>query len=163
MRWYPYREEIPNWLTIKEHEFALLETQGLRVNLNRWKDKYLYIDMYETFFVELPYLLYEWLKRKTANNLDLWPLEPVVCDQATLDRVKTLENKWTQAIDLWLARVNEGYIIGLVVEYTDSFNKVERKFTEGPRKRMLEEIQLWIKMLFMEKELMHMDPDKMDE
>jgi hypothetical protein len=69
--------------------------------VKRWKDKYLYTDMHEMFFVEFPCLLYEWMKRKTATNSSLWPLEPVVWDQATLDRLKTLDNKWTQAIDFW--------------------------------------------------------------
>jgi hypothetical protein len=59
--------------------------------------------------------------------------------------------------------VNGGYIIEFVVEYIDSFNEAERKFTKGRRKRLLEEIPLWIKMLFMEKGLMHMDPNRMDE
>jgi hypothetical protein len=38
--------------------------------------------------------------------------------------------------------VKEGYIIEFVVEYTDSFSEAERKFTEGPRRRLLEEIPL---------------------
>jgi hypothetical protein len=59
--------------------------------------------------------------------------------------------------------VKEGYIIEFVVEYTDSFSEAERKFVEGPRRRLLEEIPLWIKMLFMEKGMMHMDPDRMVE
>jgi hypothetical protein len=54
MRWYPSKEEIKDWLTAKEHEFSLWETQGLRVNVKRWKDKYLYTNMHETFFVEFP-------------------------------------------------------------------------------------------------------------
>jgi hypothetical protein len=59
--------------------------------------------------------------------------------------------------------VKEGYIIEFVVEYNDSFSEDERKFVEGPRKRILEEISLWIKMLFMEKGLMCMEPDRMVE
>jgi len=40
------------------------------------------------------------------------------------------------------------------VEYTDSFNEVEKKFVEGRRRWMSEEIPLWIKMLFIEKGIM---------
>jgi hypothetical protein len=69
--------------------------------VKRWKDKYLYTDMHEMFFVEFPCFLYEWMKRKTTTNSALWPLEPVVWDQDTLDRVKELDNKWTQAIEFW--------------------------------------------------------------
>jgi hypothetical protein len=39
----------------------------------------------------------------------------------------------------------------------------KRNFAEGPRKQMLEEIPLWIKMLFVDKGLMHMEPKRMAE
>jgi hypothetical protein len=45
----------------------------------------------------------------------------------------------------------------------ESFSSVERKFAVGPRRRLLEEIPLWIKMLFVEKGIMHMEPDRMVE
>jgi hypothetical protein len=70
-------------VSISGRKFSQWETQGLRVNVKRWKDKYLYTDMHETFFVEFPYLLYEWMKRKTATNTALRPLEPIVWDQST--------------------------------------------------------------------------------
>jgi hypothetical protein len=43
------------------------------------------------------------------------------------------------------------------MEYTNYFSEEERKFSEGLRKWMLEEIPLWIKMFFIEKGLMHME------
>jgi len=113
--------------------------------------------------VEFPYLLYEWMKIKTATNYALWPLEPMVWDRATFDRLKELENKWTRSINLWFSRVKEGYIIEFFVEYSDSFTEVEKTFVKGPRKHMLEEISLCIKKLFMEKEMMHMEINNMTE
>jgi hypothetical protein len=62
-----------------------------------------------------------------------------------------LDNKWTKAIDFWFKQVKEGYIVEFVVECNESFNSVEFKFATGPRRKLLEEIPLWIKMLFMEK------------
>jgi hypothetical protein len=93
----------------------------------------------------------------------VWPLEPVVWDQAKLEELKVLDNKWTWAIEFWFARVKEGYIVEFTMEYTDSFSEAERKFAEGLRKWMLEEIPLWIKMLFVEKGMMCMEPDRMAE
>jgi len=49
------------------------------------------------------------------------------------------------------------------MEYIDSFSEPERNFAKGPWKCMLEEIPIWIKMLFMEKVLMRMELDRMDE
>jgi hypothetical protein len=103
MRWYPFGEEVQYWPTAKEHDFSLRETQGLRVNVKQWKEKYIYTNMHKLFFVEFPCLLYEWMKKKTARNCSLWLLKPVVWDQATLDRMKVLGNKWTWVIDLWFS------------------------------------------------------------
>jgi hypothetical protein len=61
-------------------------------------------------------------------------MEPIVWDQAKLDNLKVLDNKWTQAIYFWFTRVKEGYIIEFGIEYSDSFSEAERKFKEGPRK-----------------------------
>jgi hypothetical protein len=67
--------------------------------VKQWKDKYIYTDMHEILFVEFPHMLYEWMKRKTTTNTALRPLEPVVWDEVTLDRLKALDNKWTRAIN----------------------------------------------------------------
>jgi hypothetical protein len=68
-----------------------------------------------------------------------------------------------KVVDFWFDQVKEGYIIEFSIEYNDSFSEAERKFVVGPRKRLLEEIPLWIKMLFVEKGLMCMEPDRMVE
>jgi hypothetical protein len=90
-------------------------------------------------------------------------VEPIVWDQTKLDILKVIYITCTPAIDFWFARVKEGHIIEFSIEYSDSFNEVARKFKEGPRKRMLEEIPLWIKMLFMEIIMRHMETDRMAE
>jgi hypothetical protein len=59
--------------------------------------------------------------------------------------------------------VKEGYIVEFVVECNESFSSAERKFAADPRRRLLNEIHLWIKMLFVEKGLMCMELDKMTE
>jgi hypothetical protein len=58
-------------------------------------------------------------------------------------------------------RVKEGCIVEFYVEYNDSFIEAERKSVVSPRNILLEEIPLWIKMLFVEKGLMHMELDRM--
>jgi hypothetical protein len=75
--------------------------------------------------------------------------------------MKALDNNWDQIIDFWFYKVKEGYIIEFSIECSDSFIEVERNFVECPRNRLLEEVLMWIKMLFIEKGLMCMDPNKM--
>ena len=89
---YPSWEEIQYRLTLKEEQIAWRETQGMIVNMEHWKNKYIYTYMHENFFVEFPCLLYEWLKRQTSTNTTLRPLETIVWDQATVDRLKALDN-----------------------------------------------------------------------
>jgi hypothetical protein len=112
------------------------------VNAKEWKCINLYSDMHELFFMEYPCMLHEWLKRKATINSVALPLEPMVWDQAMLDSLKVLDNKWTRAIDFWFARVKESYIIEFIVEYSDYFIEDKRKLEEGPRKWMLQEFPL---------------------
>jgi hypothetical protein len=161
MSWNPSKEEIQDWIEAKEDEFSLQEMQGMRVNAKEWKRRYIYLDMHDLFFAKFPCLLDEWLKRQVVINSAAFLVEPIVWDKAKLDSLKVLDNKWTRDIDIWFTRVKEGYIIDFVVEYSDSLSEGERKFEEGPRKQMLEEFPLWIKMLFIERIMMHMDPDRM--
>jgi hypothetical protein len=57
--------------------------------------------------------------------------------------------------------VKEGYNIDFTIKYRNSFSEAETKFEEGPRKHMLKYIMLWIKILFVERIIMHMEPEKM--
>jgi hypothetical protein len=133
------------------------------VNAKEWKGTYMYSNMHEIFCMEFPFLLYERIKRQVVINSILFPLEPILWDQATLDSLKVLDKKWTQYIDFWFSPVKEGYIIEFVIEYSDSLSEVKRKFEESPRKWNLEEIPLWIKILFMARRMIHMDPDRMGD
>jgi hypothetical protein len=72
-----------------------------------------------------------------------------------------VDNKWDRALELWFYCVKEGYIIDFVFECNESFSSAKRKFASNLRRTMLEEIPLWIKMLLMEKGMMHMHPNRM--
>jgi hypothetical protein len=61
----------------------------------------------------------------------------MVWDQAMLDKLKVLNNKWNWAIDLWFSRVKEGYIAEFVIDCTNYCNEDKRKFIEGLRKPIL--------------------------
>jgi len=65
------------------------------VIVKKWKDDYIYTDMHELFFLEFPCLLFEWSKKKTSINYNVWPFELVVWDQDKIEILKLLEKKWT--------------------------------------------------------------------
>jgi len=68
-------------------------------NEKRWKYRYLYTDIHDNLFTKFLCLLYECSKRQTATNTTLRPLELILLDQATVDKMKVLENKWARDID----------------------------------------------------------------
>jgi hypothetical protein len=72
----------------------------------------------------------------------------VVWNHNTVNKRKYVDNMW---------------IIEFSIEYNKYFSEVERKFVVIPRKRLLEEIPLWINMLFIEKGMMHMESNRMVE
>jgi hypothetical protein len=58
-------------------------------------------------------------------------------------------------VDLWVQTTLEGYIIEFVVENHQVFSKAEVGSREGDRGRLLREIPLWIKVLFLEEGMFH--------
>jgi hypothetical protein len=62
-----------------------------------------------------------------------------------------MDNKWARDIEFWFERVKEGYMVEFGIECSEFFNNAERNFVAGPRRILLEEIPLWINMLFKEK------------
>jgi hypothetical protein len=65
IRWKLSRKEIQEWISKEEDEFTWRETRNLQINLEHWKQRYIYTCLHEFFFVEFLYLLHEWIKRYT--------------------------------------------------------------------------------------------------
>jgi hypothetical protein len=115
---------------VKEDDFAWRETQGITANVEQWKNRSTLVCMK---FSLLNFPIYCMNSRRSILLFTtLRPQEPLVWDKILVDRLKELDNKWTRAIDFWFSRMKEGYIIEIVVEYTNSFSEAERKFVEGP-------------------------------
>jgi hypothetical protein len=87
----------------------------------------------------------------------------MVWDQNIVDRFRYVDNKWDRAINFCFEWVKEGYIVKFSSKCNESFNVVEKKFVIIPRRRLLEEISLWINIMFVENEIMCMEPNIMVE
>ena len=79
--------------------------------------------------------------------------------------MKNLDNPITRIVDFWLASVLEvasvleGFVIDFAVEQRKSFNEAERYFFKGYHGKYLKSLNLSIKMLLHEKEVMDMTSD----
>ena len=60
--WKPTKKEIGEWVEQQEDTFACQETQNLKIDVENWKQRYLFSDLHELFFVEFPTILFQWLK-----------------------------------------------------------------------------------------------------
>ena len=55
------KEDIEDWMDAKTLVFTQEESAGTWFSVERWLDEYIYSDIHEIFFAELPILLHEWL------------------------------------------------------------------------------------------------------
>ena len=120
MRWKPTKAKIKEWLENKEDEFTQKETRGLWISPQFQKDRYLYSDLHEIFFRELPISLYERTKRRfEINNIwrELWQ---IVWTEQKIKDLRNIDNKWSRAIDFLFLHVKYGYIVELAIGCNES-------------------------------------------
>lgn len=55
--WIPFMKENVDWLEAKEEEFTVKEIENLDINLEEWKQSYLYLYLNNFVFAEFPILL----------------------------------------------------------------------------------------------------------
>ena len=46
------KKEILEWVEQQEDTFACQETQNLKIDVENWKQRYLFSDLHEPFFVD---------------------------------------------------------------------------------------------------------------
>ena len=61
--WRPSKEDIGHWLEAKGHEFSINQNNNLQINLDKWLQRYVFIELHEIFFVDFFNVLDEWLQR----------------------------------------------------------------------------------------------------
>ena len=62
-RWRPEKPEIEDWFEIQIQEFFVKENRSTKLRTEKWKNKYIFIEVYEIFFVTFVQELQEWLSR----------------------------------------------------------------------------------------------------
>ena len=59
--WKPKRKEIDEWFEQQVQEFIVKENRSKRLTTEEWKNKYIFMESYEIFFVTIVIELQEWL------------------------------------------------------------------------------------------------------
>ena len=73
-----------------------------------------------------------------------------------IQELQETDNRASQAVEVWLDNILEGYIIEFAVDTTNSYSKEETEIFNGPRGRFLLSLQLSIKILVYEKDILKM-------
>ena len=71
--------------------------------------------------------------------------EPMSWTPEPIQELQEIDNKASQAVEVWLDNVLEGCITEFVVDTNKSFREEKREFFSGPRGRFLLSLQLSIK------------------
>jgi hypothetical protein len=66
--WNPTKAGIERQLKRKELEFAHKDNRNPKITSHKYLEKYVFSDLHEVFFCDLPCLLQEWLLRLKENH-----------------------------------------------------------------------------------------------
>ena len=158
-RWHPTKEEIDQWVSSKEREFAVKENKSPRLSTEDWLQKHIFTELHEIFFVTYAIELYEWLSKLNDNHV-LRKKRNIVWTPELIQILKRVDNPISRAVDLWLASLLEGFITEFAVDQRKSFSEAERYFFKGYRGKYLNSLNSSLKMLLHEKGVLDIISDE---
>lgn len=126
--WHLMKEEIENWVKVREKEFVEQENENPRLLTESWLQRYIFSDIHELFFATFPGGIHAWLCRlsenKTFNHSDKlarWTSE-------LIQRLKHTDNPISRVVDFWLNSLLEEFMIEFAVHTLKASNEAERIF-----------------------------------
>ena len=95
-------------------------------------------------------MLHEWLLKLVTQQRNFQG-ESTEWNRQLIRQLKSVSNPVLRAVDFWVDRILQGYIIEFVVDTMTSYSEVERIFFQGPHGRYMSSLKTWIKMLVCDK------------
>ena len=145
--WRLEKKEIEEWFEKQVQEFVVKENRNVKLTTEKWKNKYIFTEIYEIFFVTFSTELHEWLARLVDFQM-CWKDEWVM--QWTPELVHQLErtdNNITRTVDHQVDSVLGGFVTEFTVDQFVSYSKADRRFFQGFRGKFLKKLPLLIKIL----------------
>ena len=78
---------------------------------------------HEYFFSKFSIILYEWLAYLTYRNTNFQGGEPTSWTPELIQELQEVDNRASQAVEIWLDSILEGYITNFTVDTTKYYNK----------------------------------------
>ena len=133
MFWHPTRPEIEGWFDLKLRAFVEAKNQNPKLLTSKWLDRYIHDGPHEWFFCEFPIILYEWLVKFAYKKKNFQGGEPTSWTLELIQELQETDNKASQAVEVWLDSILEGYITKFAVDTNNSFSEAEREFFRTKR------------------------------
>ena len=153
----PTRQEIQDWFDQKIRDFVEKEKQNPELTIDQQLENYMHDGPLKYFFSEFFIIFYDWLARLTYRKTNLQGGEPTRQTSELIQQFQEVDNKASRDVEVCIASILEGYITEFMVDIGKSYNNAEREFFSGPRGRFLLSLQLSIKMIIYEKDILKMN------
>jgi hypothetical protein len=116
----------------KKRDFSEQENINPHMSDKQWMQMYVYTDLHEIFFDELPIILTKWIEilvEKTGRYRSITPRNWI---PKLVRQLNYVINPTTPAIDFWLDSILGGYVTEFSIDCIQSYNVTERDFFKGP-------------------------------
>ena len=129
--WHPSKEEIENWVEVKEKGFAEKDNRNPRIFVEDWLQMYIFIDLHEIFFATFPSELHAWLSRLAENKTSTHSDRPAEWTLELIQRLKCTDNPISRVVDFLMINLLEELVTEFIVDTLKVYNEVERQFFKG--------------------------------
>ena len=116
MLWHPTKLEIQDWGDFKELEFAQEEIERSWWYPIDWLVRYIYPDIYDSFFSEFHVILSDLLSKLETQQNNFQGGEPKEWTPFLIEWLKRISNVVSRVGDFWVDSIIEEYITEFVVD-----------------------------------------------
>ena len=86
-RWFPSKTKTQKWIEDQEKDFVEAQNKNPNLSSKDWLEKYIFMDIHETFFRGIHRELYEWLARLADTQFEIRSRLPMVWTSALIKKV----------------------------------------------------------------------------
>ena len=103
----------------------------MRLTIGEWKNKYIFTNIYEIFFVTISIELQEWLERLVEFQ-KCWKDERIIeWTPELIQQLENIDNSITCTLDQWVDIVLGGFVKEFAIDQFVSYSEAERIFFTG--------------------------------
>ena len=151
--------EIGDWFAASYLHFTQQENTNSRCSAHDFLQRYVFCDAYEIFFGSIHIELHQWLSRLTKRRMNCQARWVPTWTPTRVNIMQHVNNEVSCAVDFWMTRTLEAFVIEFAIDTSTSFSEAERQFFKGPRGKFLNSLSLKIKILLVEKGILLFELD----